>query len=554
MNPVLRRLTERDKFSNGIENIAKHLTDNIDELLDTIIKNNISSVVSILDMQYHGYEILSPEDEYEYLRTTQQDINLAKSNFFLVRLDFSIKGEHFSRYLYLPYVSNYGLFKINDAEYVVNPVLTEYVISGDNKYAFVRLLRDKQIYMSKQIMINKNGKKIPTPIVISKLYKFDDSIQTKLPIALMLLIKYRFYELFNDVFKIDVKIFTKDDDIPDSIASKYDIYDSYDINNRINVNNYKNHGYRIAVERSKNNFIIESVVVSILYGMDITYLYSVGMKKHIEDENSEKMFWKILIGKFIFRNSYTIDRLTIAVNEFLDAVDNYIDDITRKKLREIGVVIDDYYDLVLYMLEKYYDITNNGVEKSINLETRYIDINYYLLYPIIEGINKTFYNINKKYRKDGLGSITIKSVNNIFNKHLNVKKILLLIREGVNIALTPVDATNSIMYYKVSGILEDQNRGAGVKREKNNAFHKTLQKLNSSDIILGNLLCFGKKAPTPRLKINTYIKIKDGNIILDKDDVRVMKKIDDMLKKNVILTDEDKEVYDNMDSMEANEE
>ena len=62
------------------------------------------------------------------------------------------------------------------------------------------------------------------------------------------------------------------------------------------------------------------------------------------------------------------------------------------------------------------------------------------------------------------------------------------------------------MYPKITSVLEDQSRGNGVRRGGKNQLPEATKTLKGDDLSFGTLLFLGKTAPSPRFKINVFVK------------------------------------------------
>ena len=113
------------------------------------------------------------------------------------------------------------------------------------------------------------------------------------------------------------------------------------------------------------------------------------------------------------------------------------------------------------------------------------------------------------------------------------KKIFGLTKSSdTSLALAPMDYCGDIKFPKATALLEDQNRGNGVKKDGKKKFPESIKTLSAYDLFLGNLLFLGKTAATPRLKVNPFAKFDDvtGKLVLDKQSIKTAEKLEDLLK------------------------
>jgi len=532
MNSLINKAKEdRDRFNYKITNgLAKDHLANLVPFLDSVIRASIKSVDSRINLSYLGYRLLTPQEEFEMQfqsSATYNVVDVSKSTLYTVVFIFEYEGEVIERPISLPYCEDGGVITLSDTMYAVVPVLSEYIISSTNKGVFVRLMKDKinMVKIERNILVN--GVKQPFPVITSKLYKFSRNAEDKLPVGLMLFVKYGFDGVFKKYF--DTKVEVLDLETYDGKFDKtHNIYSSVSIKPRsLKDNNYIPHNIALAVSKEINSPFMNVLITTLITTFDLINVYSKNIHK-VLNTDKEDTFWKVLLGKMIFKNQYTIDKILTTMHEYLEVLKGYIDDITQHKLQESNIFIKDFYDLIALVIKDYNDLVMNSDELSASIEKRYVDINYYIAYKHIEGINRTFYSINQDFNK---GKLNKDKLIKILNKHFRKKMIFSITNTGLNIALNPMDSSVDNFFTKITSTLEDQNRGSGVVRSKKSTFPKSTRVIHGEDLYLGTLLYLSKKSPTPRLKINPYADITPtGRFNPTKEEKRTIDKLDSMFK------------------------
>ena len=523
----------KDKYKNKVNRkiVKGYAVEQLPEIpsyLDTIIRSSIKSISPEIPFKYLGYKILSPDEDIAN-QGNITDIDISNSTLYKVTYTFEYNEEPIERTLSLPYVKEGGILVLSDAKYSIVPVLTEYVISSAKGDIFTRLMKDKLIFKKLERVIMIDGRRTPIAIVISDIYKLSKSKNPQVPVALLLFIKYGFKGLFKSLFNTTVVLLV-DEEPSLKLKDTHTIFSSTGKKPRgLKDLDYIPHNIIIAVPKDKVSQYMESVITSLIWTFDTSNVFSKELKNVLNDSAKEKRFWKLLLGKVIFRNSYTYDKIFTSMNEYIGMIDGYMDDVTQKKLRENNIILDDFYDLIALVIRDYNMFVVTAESRSTSSENRYLDINYYLMFEHIAGINKAFFAINKEFKQDKL---TYNSIVNIFNKQLSAKKIFNLIKGGnVSLALIPVDYSGDNYYPKITSMLEDQNRGQGVKRSKTNVFPFATRTLHAEDLNMGNLLYLSKKSPTPRLKVNPYVDIdfESGKIKITKSKKSTLEQLEEML-------------------------
>lgn len=88
-----------------------------------------------------------------------------------------------------------------------------------------------------------------------------------------------------------------------------------------------------------------------------------------------------------------------------------------------------------------------------------------------------------------------------------------------------------LIYPKCSALIENQNRGVGVRRGPNSQFPHTLKSIASSDIVIGSLLYIPKSSPSAKLRLNMFSRFnrKTGDIIIPEESKEMLVELDDMI-------------------------
>jgi len=518
MNSILADTLENHgpKFNQDVTNgLATKILKEAPHYIDAIIKSSMRSAPKD-QLEYHGWRKLSPKEEYNSLFTStvaRVPYDTAKSDIYKIELLFSWKGKKLPRrYVYLPFVGEAGIMHITDTKFHVVPVLSDTVVSPTHKEVFVRLLRDKLLFKRTSINILVDGKRESGQVIYSNIYRtggrdIKDGLGSVVPpVALYLVAEYGFMEAFKKYAGV-YPIITDD---PDA-ASKYPdykVYSSTKIKPRgLKESRYVGHDVKILVPREVDTAYVHGLVTGIMYVFDSFQEYPVEMMNIInsDDREKEEMYWKILLGKIVFKNSYSVDRAHADMNDHFSSLQSYIDNLIKEKLAETDIYVDNFFDLLAVILERYNQWLLRSKEYSNDLYNRYLDILYYLLYDIILGVNMTIFELSRKAVKKDVAE---KEVSRIFNNKLSAKTIFRVSKTGgMNISLMLVDYTGDNKYPKITSNLELQERGDGVKRGLQNQFPASIRSITGHDLFLGSLLFLPKKAPTPRVRINPFVRL-----------------------------------------------
>jgi len=452
--------TKKSRWNTDIVNgFAGKELDKAPDYLDRIIRSGMKTLHPDIPLEYKGYRIMTPIEDFKHqiaTSTSKNQVDISKNSIYKVAFMFSYAGEDFEKIIALPYVEDNVFIYLSDTMYNVVPVLSEYVLNFTKTEAFIRLLKDKQTIKAMKKQILEDGIRKSASVLYANLYRFDDEANKKIPITLLIMLKFGFYGTFKKACGCKPIIGIGE---PEVDRDKYTVYQSLGRKPRmLKDGDYKPHNIYIAIPKNKTNKTTETLIASLFHVFDMVNIFSTRLPEILAGKSrmSEKDFWKILLGKTIFRNSYDVNKIITLMNEYTNVIAGYIDDIVKEKLHAVGVMVEDYYDLLYYVLDNFHARILTAEDTSASIDNRYLDVLYYLMYEIMEGFHKTFYNLNKDWDKKR-DSLVVKDVKNrIFNKQLGTRRIFNLIKGGTNIAISLVDYSGDNKYPKITVQLEDR--------------------------------------------------------------------------------------------------
>jgi len=484
------------------------------EYIDNIIKNSMRTATSKL--VYLGWRPLTPKEEFDSItndKNVKVQYDISTSDLFKIALLFEYNGKPIpNRYLYIPYVSDGGIIKMSGTKFQMTPILSDMVISPGVDQVFTKLICGKIIFrrIIRNIKVNnefKGGQIVYSSIHNSSNKNVGNNANVMIPpIAIYLMAKLGFKEAFKKYTNVDVVITTNN---VDHLRDKYDVYESTGHKPRaIRDNGYTGHNVKLLVPKGSITVLIENIITGIIYLFDIFPMNSEELVNTINNNlvDQEIYYWKLLLGKLIFKDTYSIDRTYSDMVEHFKTLDSYIDPITKRDLAETGHIVEDFYDFLAIILTNYSDWLLNSKQYNNNVFNRYININYYILFNIIMGINKTITYVTNKSIGDN--NLSENELLYTFNKQLSAKLIFDIVRsKAVNISLLTIDYPGDNKYPKITSVLELQERANGVHKSKHSAFPESIRTITGPDLFLGSILYLPKKSPTPKCRINPFVKI-----------------------------------------------
>lgn len=523
--------------------LSTRMIPDVEKYLDKIARSAMLSLNKGINLEYVGYRTLSPEEEYATILgganigKKKMPYDFGRSDVRMIKLLFNFNDEPLiPRNLYLPFVDENGIMHISDTKYSCIPVLSDTIVSPTSKDVFARLLRDKVTFKREIRNVLFNGRVMSAELIYYDLYRTQNRVivdnlgKMVTPTSAYLFSVFGFMETFMKYADTKPILIVGDYD-----ASKYADYDEYTTKGEkpwsLKNDNYESHKVKILIHKDKSrDYLIQSLVTAFIYMLDIfpSYAEEIVDKIELNDLVSETDYWKIILSKIIFKNSYSIERGLSDINNHFNSLDSYIDPIIKEKLQENELYISTFYDLIAYVNKTFKELTTNHKLISADITNRYVDILYYILYDCFEALIRTLFELNKK--RDRNTVLTAEIIKRAFDFNFSSKKIFNLNSQGsLNIALLHADNVGDNKM-KLIQSCELQENGRGVNRATKNKHGAPSNTANPAGSIFGSLYQVTKSSLDEYMKINPFIKLSHtGRIILDEPTQQYITTMDRLL-------------------------
>jgi len=547
MKPILNKGPKFNKYvTRGMayDEIKDNGLSYIDDFLSSILKKHHS-------VRYLGLKELSITDEVN----SNIGVNLKSKKDYDVTVTFERKYQILLEYkgvplpgglIYIPFTTKKGITYSSGARYHIIPVVSDSVLSVSLSFVFIRLLRDKLFIKTDIYKYVKNGKTITMSINhsehIYKNIKVPGKIGNVLnPIDTYILTNTNFKTLFANINVLLHYGVLEDVNWP---IEQYDVYSSTGTPpiNRI-TDGYTSSRLIIGIEKSVElTNLQKNIITSLFYIFDVFPKMGKDFVNLVNNNDtvSEKLLWKHIIARFIFRDTVEVVNAIEAVDLHLLGLDNYIDPIINKKLLEVGINVDSFYSLLGYVSEKGTELKLTHQKVKDDIYTKYIDILYYIFYPLIVNANNFLTELNSLERK---GTMTIDTVNNAVSNNFTPRSLFNGYKTNdMSLAVMPCSSTID-WAGDISNKMDLQERGKGVIR-KTSSYEKlpsNKKVLRAGDIFTGSILHTPKDWPTPMANMNVFATIdEDTRRIAPDGSQREIMELLNLLLTGVITTHSEK--------------
>ena len=611
MNNVLKRMMDDVMPSFNETTVNGMVRDELEQtpwFLDKILKDSIRSLPRDIQFEYTGFEYVTPDEEItsEYKKPNSA-YDLARSDVYPVDFKFMHKGEEITKRIFLPYGKKGNLLTMSGTQYVVAPVLSDTIITPETNQVFARLIKDKISFKSIERTLIFNQESRHGGIIYAPLMK-NTPDQGPLgrpisPIAPYLCGKYGFrgavLKYFNKSIQElreqspeykDLRDVTEEDVILSiseypELRTTHNVYESRkdQPTKTTTMNGEKYRGTDVKIYIHKDIPItpfIETFVFGIMYILEVIPDESIGgqygkdvgnLLYQYETKNldEEMLRWRHMISMISNKGNFTQHKLREDVASHFNGLEQYIDSFVREKLRQVNIYVEDFFDFLYEILSRYKEFTSSSTEYSSDIRKKYLDVQYCICYDIFIGFNKTLLSLDKQHKTNLASNRINPTVSNFLNPDKDVKKkgveksldkeisskviYKLINSKEKRFNMLTVDSCGSSMIFKCSGLMEDQNRGDGVKIPKTQdgpKFPGSMRISKYLDYIFGSMYNLPKKTPSPRFRVNPFLQIDPhtGRLILTNDILEKAAYVDQKLKgKTELDDDEDIDREDNLD-------
>jgi hypothetical protein len=476
------------------------------------------------EFKYEGWRRCTHQEEYREAvrkRTTRPMYDIARSDFFMVRYDFSFEGKLMKpKFIYLPSITENCTIHISNGRYLVSPVLADRVISIGMDYVFVRLLRDKMTFEKLQHHIKVGGVRETVNVLWSQVYhknatqkKIKNPLNLKCVIAHYLFCKYGFTEtlqrfgktnpVVGDNTNIDTNLYPED---------KWVILSS-------NQTQPRNYGFgpwapsqlKIAIRREEFTPMVKNLIGGLFYVVDHF------PEQFHEPSNVESpQLWLFLMGQINFSPLVSRGKLINDMTNHIASLDDYIDSIMIDKFKEIDRPITDLYQLFAMLIENFDPWLRENADKVNSMYDKELNVIGFLLETLTFLIVKMNFRL-KAAAKKGLKQRDVESA----LQSVKTGALFGLVKTSGCLSTTTSPGDNKA--FKLTTILIPQTASQkGVGGKDRGAADDPTKRLHISVAENGGYSMIPKAAPDGRGRLNGHSRVSPSGQLLRHEDLRPM--------------------------------
>ena len=349
------------------------------------------------ELKYHGYKVLSPEKEIEFIAADKKMIrghyNILRSEWNLYEYTFEFDGSVFQVPIYLPHLHD-GCLQINGTKHYIQAAIMEQMISRTADGVVIKVLRSPLQFWRGDLrnMIATNKKEYRENVIITNVFYRQEKRRNKTPLILYLLCVNDFEQVLRNTLGLssDSICFVEEDD-PKSETHTY-----FKCKEGIYL--------KCDNETVMNDHFARRFVASVL---DILSK----AKKYTISSLYDTTFYKSILGRYLYPDKSLSDALAVShAHSHLDSLTTYLDEHTKSELAMLSrpVFCENIFDLFIAVFVNIDDWVIRYIPNDL-FNKRIGGTELFLL-----GVGKAIFTVFYKSIKDKQHSV--KSINSMLKK------------------------------------------------------------------------------------------------------------------------------------------
>lgn len=502
----------------------------------TNAKQYIDKIIRCAEQQYPpgllfvGSYRCDPYEEYRVAtynpknnnKSNNQIFDLAKSDVYLVRYEFTYNGEKLNpQYLYLPYVRRGGLIYISGKQFSISPVLADRLFSIGVNDIFIPMPRGKVTFNYLNYSYMQNGRLVSNKVCWSLLHnrgakknKRAMSSMIHLGRVQSMLVHYLFCKFgFEETFKTYGHCDIQAMDDEDATLEKYPASDWVIFRSskfkpaavRYHASVYASIASTIAfvVPKEQCTTNVECMIAGayciIDHFPDVMTLDYIQMPAR----------WKVLMGYILFGDGPGHGKLEEDIDTHLKSLDGYVDLDVTENLKVEGIECKHIYDLFGYII----DNMPTMLQKSSGSVGSMYGKQLMVLRYVLKDINNSIFEFLFKLTSNNKKVLTRQEINALLAAHFRVRQILKLSSGKGHGEVSSVSSPNDNMFFKITSNLVQQSDTAGKGKGRETKPVDDTMFLNASFAEAGGYIVLPKSAPIGNTRINPGVKLGAFNVI-----------------------------------------
>lgn len=480
---------------------------------------HINKDLFVEGLVYEGSSICSPIKHFEEITkeyNSKRIANIAKSDTYMVKYQFSFKGEPlFPRYILLPFVRDGGLITLNGATYNIAPVLTDVGYSVLQGSIFIPFRRTKLTFNRVDHHFFANGQLTRVYVIWSTIHNemnkrtTSDYLNRKhihSCLAHYFFCKFGVTETFKQFANAEVQIGWRRE-FPEQAFPKKDyvLYESGVLRKK-----HPTGALCLLVPKEHDSDFVRSLVGGFFYVVDtFPDRFRDLEDTHISAWVDDTKHWQLLLGNLVYGDWEHAGKLAENIETHMESFDNSLDEITREDLRSRGVHVSNIWDLLHAILTKlsHHFYTSSSDEAS--MYNKRLMVLRYVMEELNDAISKFAFTFQSRRDKVWTANDINECLKRSFKPNTCIKK---LTSEHGELDTVAYPGSNKAL--KLTSILVPQDRARRTLGYGKALISDASRLLHVSISEVGQYNNQPKNIPDGRGRVNLYVRTEvDGTVL-----------------------------------------
>jgi hypothetical protein len=480
-------------------------------------------------------ERCTPQEEFDEAtrkKNNKRMFDVAKSDIYMMKYlfrhtDKNGKVEEIRRYMYLPFVSDAGVIYLGGSRFVISPILADRVISKGEDSIFVKLIRAKLTFQREQqhyLANDVTGRDYRETVHVAwslvynknqKMQKLKPVIKANTTLVHYLLCKYGFVEMFKR-FAGTVPIMGTAETISETEYPPSDwVIVKTNTHTRpartYTLKQYTPTTIRLAIRREEYTPQVKNLVCGFFYIVD--HFPSYVKPNYIDWPEKryprERAMWMQLMGHLLFSSNINAGKLEDDIAEHIRSLDEYIDEVMKLKFRDIGMPIEDIYQLFGIVLENFQEWILAARDHVSSMYDKELSVLYYVLDEITKQINKFYFKLKAASKKE----LNTKEITTMMNQTLRTGLVYSITKKHGEVSTISCPGDNKA--FKTTAQLVPQTSSSRQTGRKDNAaIGDPTKKIHISVCEVGGYANLPKSDPSGHARLNPHLHTDSKGVVL----------------------------------------
>lgn len=464
-------------------------------------------------LEYCKYTVADPfADHAERVRKKdpRSAYEISQTDFFLVHYHFRYKGEDLPPMpVYLPFCRPGGLLNIAGSVFQISPILADRVISVGGKDIFVDNGRSKIPFERTPWPIVVDGFLHEGNVVSGTLYhrkekRYKRTTKAQASNVHYLFAQYGVEETFRRYAGCEIKIVSRNPIFDIDTTQWVVVKSKYNKISRVNGEC----DFMICVPRTawEKSSAAKTLVAGLFYAADHW------PTRLTIDRVLDRHHWIVLLGHVWLSGEANEIYLKEEMVANLNTLSEYLDEPVRLTLEDIGISVENFYDLLFVISDRYVAWVNESADRMMTMYGKELRLLQSVLYPITSAIMTLYYKLKGAVRmsKDRGTELTLKQITELFTAHIRPRKMYEI--RDKNVEVSGVQYSGDNMFFQITCALVPQAAvsvsGARKKKKGGTISTKDRTKFTHASVAeVGSHLSFGKTEPSGRSRISPYLDV-----------------------------------------------